>query len=74
MSSDKNVYIPAPAVCAEIGITAMSLHRWLHGSFDRRSGRYTPPVTNFPRPSVINGRRYWRRADIEQFMQSRTGS
>lgn len=73
MSDTNSVYLPAPAVCAQIGITAMTLHRWLNGDHDRRTGRTTPPVANFPRPAVVNGRRYWKRAEIEQFMESRAG-
>ncbi|WP_353641402.1 hypothetical protein [Mesorhizobium sp. WSM2239] len=62
--------IPAPAVCGIFGVTAMTLHRWLKGDYDKRTGKRTPPVADFPKPRVINNRRYWSRAEIERFMDA----
>ncbi|MDG4885338.1 hypothetical protein [Mesorhizobium sp. WSM4884] len=65
--------IPAPAVRAACGnITDMTLYRWLNGSCDPRTGKVTPPVADFPKPRVINKRRYWVRDEIERFMLART--
>ncbi|WP_210213487.1 hypothetical protein [Mesorhizobium sp. M4A.F.Ca.ET.090.04.2.1] len=66
--------IPAPVVRAALGnITDMTLYRWLNGSCDPRTGKVTPPVSDFPQPRVINKRRYWVRAEVEQFMLARGG-
>jgi MerR HTH family regulatory protein len=43
-------------VCERFGVTPRTLHRW-----DR------DPELGFPKPIVINGRKYWRRRDIEDF-------
>ncbi|TIS92751.1 hypothetical protein [Mesorhizobium sp.] len=65
--------IPAPAVrriCGGIGHT--TLHRWLNGDTDPRSGKTTLPVSDFPKPArVINTRRYWSRAEVERFAAGR---
>lgn len=65
--------IPAPAVRAICGgIGHNTLHRWLHGEFDPRTGKTTPPVADFPKPArVINTRRYWSRLEIERFAAGR---
>ncbi|TGQ31904.1 transcriptional regulator [Mesorhizobium sp. M00.F.Ca.ET.216.01.1.1] len=64
--------IPAPAVRAILGgVSDMALHRWLKGDYDKRTGKRTPPVADFPKPRVINRRRYWSRADIERFIAGR---
>lgn len=66
------VLVPASEACRRLAITQMTLWRWLHGNHDRRSGRYTPPLADFPRPVVINSRRYWREHEITEFMDRRT--
>ncbi|TPM21643.1 hypothetical protein [Mesorhizobium sp. B2-3-5] len=65
--------MPAPAVRAILGgISDMTLHRWLNGNRDRKTGNYTPPVADFPKPArVINNRRYWSRLEIERFAAGR---
>jgi predicted DNA-binding transcriptional regulator AlpA len=45
------------------GISDMTLWRWMH---DDRLG--------FPRPAVINRRRYFRSADIETFQERQATS
>ena len=42
------------------GISDMSLWRWLND-----------PVMGFPRPLVISRRRYWREADIANWIAER---
>ncbi len=54
-------YLTAPEVRARFGgISAMSLWRWLH---DEQLG--------FPRPLVINRRRFFRLDEIEEFEKQR---
>jgi len=42
------------------GISGMTLHRWL--------GR---PDLNFPKPTKINGRRYWRQSAVVDWWEAR---
>lgn len=42
------------------GISSMSLWRWLHDD-----------ALNFPRPIYISRRRYWREAEILEWINSR---
>lgn len=42
------------------GVSDMSLWRWLND-----------PAMNFPKPVVINRRRYWRQADITAWLEKR---
>jgi predicted DNA-binding transcriptional regulator AlpA len=63
--------IPAAAVRKIFGISHQTLWRWLNGDHDNRTGKTTPPVADFPKPVVINSRRYWRKADIEEFIENK---
>lgn len=56
--------IPASAV-QEIcgGVSAMTLHRWLRN-----------PALDFPKPQYIARRRYWREADIIEWLEARETS
>jgi predicted DNA-binding transcriptional regulator AlpA len=54
-------YLPASAVRGRYGISDMSLWRWLRDE-----------ALGFPHPMRINGRRFWRLADLEAFEASRT--
>jgi predicted DNA-binding transcriptional regulator AlpA len=45
--------IPAPAAWRRYGKTDRTLDRWLHD-----------PKLNFPRPTFIRGRRYFREAEL----------
>jgi predicted DNA-binding transcriptional regulator AlpA len=47
-------YLPAKQVCARYGVCAMTVWRWLK---NRSLG--------FPKPTVINNRRYWKLAELE---------
>ncbi|MDW3117176.1 MAG: transcriptional regulator [Roseovarius pacificus] len=50
--------IPAVTVQQMCGdISAMTLHRWLN-----------KPELNFPRPIYIGRRRYWREADVIEWL------
>lgn len=44
------------------GVSDMSLHRWLNN-----------PEMNFPKPIYIGRRRYWREAEIVQWLDARDG-
>ncbi|TIT07321.1 MAG: DNA-binding protein [Mesorhizobium sp.] len=54
------VYIPAPKVLVRYNISDMSLHRWLKN-----------PTLNFPKPMVINRRRYFLEADLIAWERAR---
>lgn len=58
MSSDTDEITPDPKVAKQLGVHVKSLPRW-----DRR------PELNFPKPIVINGRKYRRQADIREFLR-----
>jgi hypothetical protein len=49
---------PDAKVARQLGIHIKSLIRW-----DRR------PELNFPKPLVINGRKYRRRSEVREFLQ-----
>ena len=54
-------HVPASAVRQLFGgISDMTLHRWLRD-----------PNLNFPRPLVINHRRYWKRGAIDEWLAAR---
>jgi predicted DNA-binding transcriptional regulator AlpA len=53
-------YLPAAKVRERYGVTDMSLWRWLHNE-----------ALSFPRPLEINGRRYWKLADLISWEESR---
>lgn len=59
----QQTYLPSAAVRARYGVSDMSLWRWLH---DAKLG--------FPKPSRINGRRYWKITDLEAWEASRKKS
>lgn len=48
--------LPATPVRARYGVSDMTIFRWLN---DEKLG--------FPKPIRINGRRYWRIADLQAF-------
>jgi predicted DNA-binding transcriptional regulator AlpA len=54
------VYLTAPQVLARYNISDMSLFRWLNN-----------PSLNFPRPMVINRRRYFLEADLIAWERTR---
>jgi predicted DNA-binding transcriptional regulator AlpA len=53
-------FAPAREVWSRYGVTAMTLHRWLHD--DQMA---------FPRPVYLGRFRYWKVADLEQWERSR---
>lgn len=62
--SQENTRITGPQLLARFGgISDMTLWRWLQD-----------PALNFPRPLVINRRRYWRLADIETWERAQASS
>lgn len=53
--------IPAGTVQNMCGdVSAMTLHRWLNN-----------PELNFPKPTYIGRRRYWREADVIAWLEAR---
>jgi hypothetical protein len=48
-----------------------TLHCWQHGLHRRTRNKIIPPLADFPAPVMISGRRYWRRSDLERFINSR---
>jgi predicted DNA-binding transcriptional regulator AlpA len=65
------VLIPAPAVCKMLGVTIKTIDRWLNGYRDWCTEKRVPPLADFPKPIVINTRRYWRKDDIDAFLAGR---
>ena len=55
--------LPAAAVLRRYQIVDRTLKRWLDN-----------PSLDFPRPLVVNGRRYFRLTDLEQWERSRAAS
>ncbi len=52
--------INAARVCELCGgVSDMSLYRWLN-----------TPSLNFPKPIYITGRRYWREADVVEWLEA----
>ena len=58
---DQQTYLPAGQVRARYGVSDMSLWRWLR---DKKLG--------FPHPLRINGRRFWKLAELEAWEASRS--
>ncbi|MER9524131.1 DNA-binding protein [Mesorhizobium sp. M0292] len=58
--STTQVYITARQVLARYHISDMSLHRWLNN-----------PELSFPKPMVINRRRYFLEADLVAWERAR---
>lgn len=48
--------LPANAARSRYGVSDMTIFRWL-----------ADPKLGFPQPIRINGRRYWRLADLQAF-------
>ncbi|MGH6866402.1 MAG: helix-turn-helix transcriptional regulator [Methyloceanibacter sp.] len=53
-------FLPSAAVRARYSVSDMSLWRWLRDE-----------ALAFPQPIRINGRRFWRLADLEEWEASR---
>ena len=49
-------FLPAAQVRLRYGVSHMSLWRWLNNK-----------ATGFPKPIRINGRRFWKLAELEQW-------
>ena len=61
MSSNlQTTFLPAGQVRSRYGVSDMAIWRWLH---NERLG--------FPRPIRINGRRFWKRTELEAWEASR---
>jgi predicted DNA-binding transcriptional regulator AlpA len=57
MMNPNEVYLPAKQVRARYGnVSDMALWRWLQDE-----------QLNFPKPLMINGRRYWKLSDLGQW-------
>jgi predicted DNA-binding transcriptional regulator AlpA len=56
-------YLPAAAVRRRYGVTDMSLWRWLRNE-----------ALSFPKPIVINGRRFWLQSSLEDWEASRSAA
>ena len=55
-------YLPGPKVRERYGVSDMTLWRWLRNA-----------ELKFPRPTVINGRRYWLLKELEEWEKARAG-
>jgi predicted DNA-binding transcriptional regulator AlpA len=56
-------YLPAKAVCKRYGVTSRTLDRWLADS-----------AMEFPRPMVVNNRRYFSEEELTQWERARAVS
>ena len=63
MHHNPQTYLPAGQVRARYGVSDMSLWRWLRDE-----------ALGFPHPIRINGRRFWRLTDLEEFEASRVAN
>jgi predicted DNA-binding transcriptional regulator AlpA len=61
-SAEDDPYLPAARVWGRYGVSAMSLHRWLHD-----------PKMKFPKPLYIGRYRYWRLSDLTAWERTRAG-
>ena len=60
MESHQTTFLPAGAVRARYGVSDMSVWRWLHDE-----------ALGFPSPIRINGRRFWKLAELKAWEASR---
>ena len=60
MSAETEPLLPARRAWERFGVTPRTLDRWLQ---DERM--------SFPKPVVINSRRYWRESELAAWEQSR---
>jgi len=59
-TNSQTTFLPASQVRIRYGVSDMTLWRWLRNE-----------QLNFPRPLRINGRRFWKRTDLESWEASR---
>jgi predicted DNA-binding transcriptional regulator AlpA len=50
-------WLPRVRLAETLGVTTMTIHRWERN-----------PKLNFPKPSVINSRKFWQRDEILAWM------
>jgi len=62
MQVAQQTYLLSSAVRGRYGVSDMTIWRWLHNQ-----------KLGFPAPIRINGRRFWRLADLEAWEASRLG-
>lgn len=56
VSTSDRYFLSATPTRARYGVSGMTIFRWL-----------ADPTLGFPQPIRINGRRYWRLADLQAF-------
>jgi hypothetical protein len=62
-TNDRGPYHPAKKVCARYEITDRTLDRWL-----------ADPAMNFPRPLIINKRRYFSDSELVAWERKRAAN
>jgi hypothetical protein len=60
LAKESEKLVPASVVAAEFGIVRRTLARWIEH-----------PALGFPKPTAINGRWYFRRAELEAWKINR---
>jgi predicted DNA-binding transcriptional regulator AlpA len=58
--NDQKTYLPAVAVRTRYGVSDMSIFRWLRKE-----------ELQFPQPIRINGRRFWKLTELEEWEATR---
>jgi predicted DNA-binding transcriptional regulator AlpA len=53
-------WLPAAKLAVFLNVSAMAIWRWERD-----------PRLEFPQPTIINGRKYWNRTDINGWMRAR---
>jgi predicted DNA-binding transcriptional regulator AlpA len=59
MSKVEPEWLPSAKLADFLNVSAMAIWRWERD-----------PNLGFPRPTVIHGRKYWNRAEINSWMRS----
>jgi predicted DNA-binding transcriptional regulator AlpA len=60
MPKIESEWLPGAKLTAFLGVSAMAIWRWERD-----------PQLAFPKPTVIHGRKYWRREEINDWMRAR---
>jgi predicted DNA-binding transcriptional regulator AlpA len=57
MSDDDDIFLNTKALAQMLGVSTLSIYRWERD-----------PRLDFPAPSRVYGRKFWRRSDVMNWM------